>query len=410
VPVDLVELLRKLSAAHGDFVRFPLGGRTHYSLNRPDHVRLLLVEHAHHLRKPAFMRDSNRGHWGDGLTTLEGEAWRGRRALLRPAFRGGTLARHLRIVASCTEDMLAALRPGQALDLEAELRLVTARIAARSLFDAEVEGFGTVAENERRAGVIPLREALGEDFATPVRLGDAPPLTLTRPRAPARMDATLAILDARLASGEDRGDMLSSLAAATAPDGSRLIRDEVVGEIVQMLYAGHLTIPATLSRLWLALSRFPAVAERNRAEAAQLPAELSASGEIAPEWFELVVKETMRFYPPAPILYREVDRPFAVDGHELEVDSAVWVCPQIIHHDPRHYPEPEVFRPERFASDRVAGIPEAAYLPFGLGPRTCIGNRLATAQMGVMTALTARRFQLVPWPGSPRIFEVVGPG
>lgn len=413
--VDLVGLLRKLAATHGDFVRFPLGAKTFYLCNRPAYVRLLFIENVHKLQKPAFMRDSNRGYWGDGLTTEEGARWRDRRALLRPAFRAEATQRHLQITAACTEEMLSGFRPGSVVRLRHELRALVARIAARSLFDADVEGIGPLStastpstasttastpstSEARRPGapLIRFEEAYGEDFTVVMRDDPTSPLALTRPRAPRRMDSTLEIIDARLRSREDRGDMLSFLIRATFADGSRLTRDEIIGEIIQMLYAGHLTVPLVLSSFWFDLSQNPSAARRVHVEAARVSDGLPSAADDPPAYCEAALKESMRLHAPAPILFREVAVPFAIDDHTLEAGAGVWVSPQLLHLDPRNFPEPERFRPERFDRDQQATIPECAYLPFGTGPRTCIGNRLALAQMAIIASLIARRFRLIP--------------
>ncbi|WP_438021726.1 cytochrome P450 [Sorangium sp. So ce233] len=406
---ELVGLVRSLAAEHGDFVRFPLGTKTYYLLNRPAAVRRAFAENAHRLRKPAFLRNSNRGHWGDGITTLEGAEWRSRRALVRSAFFGAdAIRRNQQIAAACTQEMLSSFRYGRSVNLQTELRILVARIAARSLFDAEVEGFGTPESHRRRAGVIRFEEAFGEDFTAVMEDEPIAPLALTRPRAPRRMDSTLAIIDARLRSREDRGDMLSFLMDATAADGVRLTREEIVGEIVQMFHAGHVTIPRSLADFWAALFRAPLAARRVHEEAARLPDGFASAAEGVPALFKAALRESMRLHAPAPILFREVAQPFAVGDHSLEVGAGVWVSPHLLHRDPRNFPEPERFWLERFDRDHMASITESAYLPFGAGPRTCIANRMAMAQMGIIIALTARHCQLIPRENG-ELFDVAAP-
>lgn len=394
-------------ADHGDFVRFELGTTRYYLFNRPAQVRQLFVESLDRLQKPAYLRDSNRGRWGDGLTTLEALAWRSRRARVRPVFRADALARHLAIVTECAGDLVASWRAGQTIELRAALRTLTARIAARVILDAEVEGFGSPEANRRRSGLIRFEEALGEDFTSVMKNEPVAPLSLTRPRAPANMDSTLAILEARFQSREDRGDTLSLLLDAAGEDGSRLTREEITGEIVQMLFAGHHTFPGTLVRFCEVLAQNPEVARRARASVADEAVAASSAAGATP-YLELVLKETMRVFPPAPILYREVKIPFEMEGHRLEPGAAVWVCPQLLHHDPRNFAAPEVFRPERFERDAAPGVPEYAYLPFGAGPRTCVANRLALAQMSRIAAILVRRASLVPKSDAPEgeLFEV----
>src|SRR5262249_29707531 len=142
---------------------FDLGRWPCILVNGALQVRELFLKHEACLRKPEFVKDSNRGHWGDGLTTLEGTVWQVHRRVLRPSFRVGSVSPRLRVVAECTRDMLDAWASDVEADLLKELRILTARIAARVVLDAELEGYGT---NEGRSGVLPLAEAYGEEYTS----------------------------------------------------------------------------------------------------------------------------------------------------------------------------------------------------------------------------------------------------
>ena len=115
------------------------------------------------------------------------------------------------------------------------------------VLDAELEGHGP---DSGRSGVLPFAEAYGEEHNSVPGGDPTAPLVMVRPRAPRRMDTAIRIIDERIASGEERGDILSALIQARFPDGERLSREEIVGEVVQMLYAGHLTIPSSLVNFW----------------------------------------------------------------------------------------------------------------------------------------------------------------
>ena len=294
---DMFGFLRALADRHGDVVGFDLGASPCILVNGARQVRELFIEREACLRKPGFLKDSNRGYWGDGLTTLEGGAWRDRRALLRPSFSARHLAARLPVVAQCTEEMLSGWVPRSEADLRRDLRILTARIAVRVVLDAEVDGYGAP---EGRSGVLALEEAYGEDYSSAPGGDPTAPLVMVRPRAPRRMDTALRIIDERLASGEDRGDVLSDLIQARLPDGERLTRDEIVGEVVQMLYAGHLTIPSALVNFWRDIAASdvaPAiVAEAERACATGVPESAALSG----SYCMAVLKESMRVHPPAP--------------------------------------------------------------------------------------------------------------
>jgi cytochrome P450 len=148
--------LKALSDRHGDVVSFDLGRSPCILLNGALQVRELFFEREACLRKPEFVKDSNRGHWGDGLTTLEGSVWQTRRRVLRPLFGAGVVSPWLSVVTECTRDMLDAWIPDAEVNLFEELRILTARIAARAVLDAELEGYGP---STGRSGVLPFAEA-----------------------------------------------------------------------------------------------------------------------------------------------------------------------------------------------------------------------------------------------------------
>jgi enediyne biosynthesis protein E7 len=382
---DTFGFLSGLCERYGDIVGFDLGRSACILVNGGAQVRELLFEREACLRKPDFVKDSNRGHWGDGLTTLEHEAWQDRRRALRPSFRAQSVAARLPVVAECTADLLDAWASSATPDLPKDLRTLTARIAARVVLDAELEGFGPC---EGRSGVLPFAEAYGEDYASVPGGDPTAPLVMKRPRAPRRMDTVLSLIDERIASGQQRGDVLSDLVRARLPDGSGLSRAEIVGEVIQMLYAGHLTIPFSLENFWREATAADSVAATIAAEAHRLCAHgVPDVGALARSYCLAALKESMRVHPPAPILYREVEQAFELDGFWFARDVAVWVSPQLLHHDPRYFPEPQRYLPERFVKGEPAAAFGSVYLPFGAGRRVCIGNHQSFLQMTLVTLL-----------------------
>lgn len=392
---DPLGFLAARAAAPG-LPRLRLGATSVVLLARPELVREVLVERLEHVGKPEFLRASNRGRWGDGLTTLEGERWRARRACLRGAFTPARVQAHREVARAYARRMVARWRAGDTMDLRHELRRLTAATAVRFVLGADVEGWGDPSWLPPRTTPVPWAEAYGEDF-TAVATGDVP-LALTRPRAPAAMPVTVGIIDAALregsTGGDDRGDdALSWLVTAMREPGSGLDRDAIVDELVQMLYAGHHTVPTTMLALARVLAGDPALAQRSQAD---------------PAFLELVLHETLRMFPPAPVLYREVITPFDLEGESLEPGTGVWVCTQVLHHDPRSFPAPARFSPERFAPEARTSIPAHAYLPFGAGPRTCIASRLATLQLVEAWSTIARQHSLRPCGGDGFVVERAG--
>jgi enediyne biosynthesis protein E7 len=398
---DMFGFLAALSARYGDIAGFDLGRSPCILVNGAPQVRELLVVREACLRKPEFVKDSNRGYWGDGLTTLEASAWQTRRRLLQPFFSAAHVAARLPIVAECTADLLDGWAPESVTDVLRGLRTLTARIAARMVLDADVTGF---ASGAGRSGMVPLEEVYGEEYAGAPGGDPSAAMIGVRPRAPRRMTAVVRIIDERLTTGEQRGDVLSDLVLTHVPDGQRLTRDEVVGEVIQMLFAGHLTIPWSLLHFWRDLvdagrvANVAAEADRHSAGGVRDPAVLSGAYCLA------ALKESLRLHPAAPLLYREVETAFVLDGFEFHRDVAVWVSPRLLHRDPRYFSDPDRFLPERFMTRRVAVPAGCAYLPFGAGPRACIGSQLALQQMTLISLMAA------PWLSSARTLELFAHG
>jgi len=390
---DMFGFLAALAEQYGDVVGFDLGRSPCILVNGAQQVRELFLEREACLRKPEFVKDSNRGHWGDGLTTLEGADWEARRGVLR-ACLGARVSSCLPVVGQCTTDMLHRWSaPEGRPDLLKELRILTARIAARLVLDADVEGYSP---GEGRSEVLPFAEAYGEEYVSTAGGDSTAPLMMVRPRAPRQMDTAIRIINERIDGGERRGDVLTDLVHARLPDGGRLSRDEIVGEVVQMLYAGHLTIPSSLLNFWQDIAGTDVFA-KIAAEAGHVcTTAVPELAVIQGSYCLAALKESMRLHPPAPILYREVDSPFELGGFEFCRDSAVWVSPQLLHHDADNFPEPHRFLPERFLKGSSTVTPRSPYFPFGVGRRACIANHMALNQMTLITLLAARQFQITP--------------
>lgn len=402
---DMFGFLTALTHGYGDVVGFDLGHSPCILVNGALQVRELFVEREECLRKPQFVKDSNCGHWGDGLTTLEGSLWRSRRRLLQSSLRVSPSPPVLAVVVQYTKDMLDRWSSDDEVDLIRELRILTARIALRTVLDAELQGYGP---SEDRSGAVPFPEAYGEDYLSVPGGDPAAPLIMKRPRAPRRMDATIRIIDERIASGAERGDVLSSLVCARLSDGTPLTRDEILGEVIQMLYAGHLTIPSSLVNFWRDIAAAD-IAGRLAGEAEFLcQSGMPDLAAITDSYCIAALKESMRLHPPAPILYREVEKAFELDGFDFARDVAVWVSPQLLHNDARYFPEPACFLPERFMKESLTVTTKSPYFPFGAGQRVCIASRLALHQMAIIGLLTARKFELLPTENMAKNFRLRG--
>ncbi len=396
--------LRELVGRYGDVVQLSAGDRRICLLGDPEHIQQVFSTESRAFRKPEAMKASNRGYWGDGLTTLEGEAWRARRRLMQPVFHRAEIAKHAPAIVACTRDLIASWHPDAPIHLaRAALALVT-RIAARTVLDADLdapagaEGGGPAPGRE----LLPAREARGVEYTVPLLQDEHGAVPNVRPRAARRMPRTVELVEARVASEDARDDMLASLLDRARRTGCPLSTPDALGEAMQLLFAGHLNTPRALEAIWSALADHADVAQQVSAEIDEVLAGRAPERDDLTRmpYGEMVIKEAMRVNTPSgPSLQREAVEQVEIGGYSIDPGTLVWVDLHLIHHDPRWFEEPERFWPERFGKDRLRRSPRQAFLAFGAGPRTCIGLGFSMMELQLILAVVCQSCRLI-WAGA----------
>jgi len=326
---------------------------------------------------------------GDGLLTIDGEFHRRSRRIMLPAFHRERLLASADAVIEETTRAVEQLRPGARVDVYAWTRHLAVRVAMRALFGVDPDG-----EQARAIDAAALFEEALSFYASDYFLR-----MLRTKRSPwARMQRAARTLDTliyseikrRRASGERGADILSLLLDAEDEDGNTLSDLQIRDEVMTLLFAGHDTTTSTVSFMFYELARHPQVAARLLAEQDALledgrptGAQLLA-GEL-PE-LEMVLEETLRKYPPAWVGPRRAVEQFEFQGHTVPARAFVNYCSWASHHLPDVFPEPEAFRPERFAP-AAPELPKGAYVPFGGGSRTCIGMRFGQLEVRTIATL-----------------------
>jgi cytochrome P450 len=351
---------------------------------------------------------------GDGLLTSEGETHKRHRKLLAPAFAPRRLAAYGEVMVAETRAQLARWTPGRALDLAREMMELTLAIAGRTLFGADVRGDArTVA-----TGIELAMHSVTDNVTSVVQLGYRWPLPrhLRMRRAVAQLDEVVyrLIADGRRA-GTDRGDVLSVLLLARdegegngngggAGAAAKGLTDrEVRDEVMTLLLAGHETTANALTWTWYELGRHPDVLARLEEELRRV---VGPEGRDRPVTVEdlpslpfnlAVIEEAMRLHPPVYMTAREAVRDVELGGHALPKHSTVLVYIRGIHRRADYFPEPLAFRPERMLPEAKKARPRHHYLPFGAGPRVCIGAHFALleAQLCLATMIQRARLQVL---------------
>ncbi|TNC12103.1 cytochrome P450 [Methylobacterium terricola] len=330
---------------------------------------------------------------GNGLVLADGEAWRHQRKVLAPAFTPRTLPLMLRFVARSAEESCRRLEAGYGApaDLRSEMQRVALDIATTSMFSLETGALG----REIRTLVSGYLDRLGRPTVADFLLPPGWPTPSTPRRALFRrrwLTVVQAVLAARRGQGaagaaRDLFDLLVD-AHGDAPGG--LLADEVGTLIV----AGHETTASTLFWACTLLARAPAMQDALAAEAAGLDLSEAGAAAALPQLrlAKAVAQETLRLYPPVYVIPRRAARASMVEGTEIPAGSIVMIPTWVLHRNPRWWDRPETFDPGRFLDgpepDRFV------YLPFGAGPRICIGAQLALAEAILVLARLMRGFRL----------------
>jgi cytochrome P450 len=337
------------------------------------------------------------GLMGDGLLTIDGDFHRRSRLIMLPAFHREHILASAETVIDEAVRAVEQLTPGSAVDLYAWTRRLAVRVAMRALFGVDPDGRQARAIDA--AGLF--EEALSfysTEYFMRVLRGPLSPWARLQ-RAAGKLDTLIySEISRRRATGERGMDILSLLLDGHDEDGNALSDLQIRDEVMTLLFAGHDTTTSTVSFMFYELARHPDILARLLAEQDTLLPEgrptvsQLVSGEL-PE-LEMVFEETLRKYPPAWVGPRRSVEAFEFEGHTVPARAFVNYCSWASHHLPDVFPEPEEFRPERFAPEAAAALPKGAYIPFGGGSRTCIGMRFGQLEVRAIAALILSRCTL----------------
>jgi cytochrome P450 len=380
---------------YGDIVALRFGAWPAVLLNRSEDIEHVLVKnHRNFIKFPLFFRHVE-AIFGQGLLTSEGEFWQRQRRLMAPAFQARPLAGYGEIMVRHTERMLETWQPGDTRDAHTDMMALTLGVAAKTLFDAETD--------EDVADIGQAFNAVTDEIAVRIprlfRIPDAIPTpgNIRYLRGVRRIDRLVArIIQERRQHGGHRGDLLSMLIAARDDDGQAMSDRQLRDEVITLLIAGHETTALALSWTWYLLSQHPDADAKLAAETHDVLGGRAPTVDDLPNlrFVEQVVTEAMRLYPPAWGFGREAIADCEIGGYAIPAGTTIIVSPWVLHRDPRHFERPTEFRPERWSGDLARRLPRFAYIPFGGGPRICIGSRFAMMEAVLILATIAQRFRL----------------
>ena len=377
-----------------------------FLVNKPEYIEHVLLSNQANYAKSHFLRNMLGPLLGEGLLISEGEFWRRQRRIAAPAFHSRRIAGFVDTMGSSTEAMLARWRTmAQPFDVAGEMMALTLDVICRTMFSTDVSE-DTAAVRRLMDIVVRMPVSMLDLFGLPQWLprGKTAPLR----HAIAAFDALVArFLAERRADPAERNDLLAMLLAARDPEtGEGMSDKQLRDEILTIFMAGHETTANALAWVWYLLAQHPDAEARlhdevDRVLGGRMPrfADLAAL-----KWTRMVIEETLRLYPPAHAIARRAVGEDRIGGARIPRGASISISMYVTHRNPNIWPEPERFDPERFATDAVARRHRFAYLPFGGGPRVCIGNTFALTEAQVIVAAIAQRYRLHVAPG-----EVVEP-
>jgi len=398
-----------LADAYGPFVRFNIFRNRFYLVSDPEMIREVLVAQAANFPKDQRDVDILDRVVGHGLVSANGEEHKRQRRLTQPAFHTRRIDAYAGTMVDYTEAMLDEWRDGQTLDVAEAMRELTMVIVARTLFGADRVAMRATAERIG-AAIHALQAVADKEFQSPFVLPDWLPTAHNRQRRAARavldetIDRLIAERRATAGSGEvaDRGDLLSMLLLSRDEAGDRMSDAEARDQLVTLFVAGHETTSNALTWTWYLLSQHPAAEARLHEEVDALGGPPTLADLPRLPYTLQVIKEAMRLYPPAWVVnVRRAAADTIVGPYAIGRGDRLWISPFVMHRRPQFFPDPERFDPDRWTPERERALPKFAYMPFGGGPRVCIGNGFALMEAHLIVAAMARRYRLRLLPGHP---------
>ncbi len=402
-----LEVLDEYIEQHGDTIHTYIGGIYKSLLTtNPEVIRHVLQKNHRNYKKSPIQFEKMAHYLGNGLLTSDGDYWLRQRRLIQPGFHRrrleGLTGTMLDVIDHAVENLAAGMRAHGEVDVYPHMMETAFGIMARSLFSADLpeSELNLLSDNITRLQEFIIREIRQPLLGPWFRLSGQ----VRRHEAIAEQSDELLLnyIRRRRQSADTHDDLLQMLLDARYEDtGEGMTERQLLDEATILLVAGHETSACALTWTCYLLGRHPEVAARLRRELNEV------LGDRRPTFADLprltyttqVIEESMRLYPPAWITDRVAIEDDEVAGVGIPAGTTLIIYIYGAHRAPEHWPSPDTFDPGRFAPERKKEQTPFSYLPFGGGPRLCIGNNFAMMEMQLVLAQLLRRFDLTLVPG-----------
>jgi cytochrome P450 len=387
----------KTARTYGDVARFSFGSQPAYLVSHPAFIEDILVTSAKKFMKGVALQRAKK-LLGEGLLTSEGQLHLQRRRTIQPLF-------HRQQVQTFAEAMVKhALRwretitDGATIDVTAEMGGLTLAIVGETLFSTNVQRDADDVREALTDAVQSFAYALLPGIELFERLPIGPFVKVRKARA--RLDTIIhRVIAERRANPDAKHDLIAMLLAARDPENPSepgMSDQQIRDEAMTIFLAGYETTANAMAWTWHLLGASPPVKEKLHDEIRRVlgarPPTVEDVNKL--EYTRSVIAESMRLYPPAWTMGRRALEPHQIGGYDIEKDALVLTSQWVVHHDPRWWPDPLAFRPERWLPE--ARRPRFAYFPFGGGARLCIGESFAWTEAILLLAAIAQRWSFTP--------------
>jgi cytochrome P450 len=376
-------------------------GRHSFLVNNPEAVRHILLDNVGNYEKPKIMRRIMEPGLGMGLLTSEGPTWRRHRRIMAPAFHSRSIASYSHVTLDAARTILDrwdGKENGSTIDIGQEMMRGTLEVILRTMFSADSKDMTAAVSECVDRYQTEVRPGLVDILGLPAFVS-----RYWRARKAKRIFSAFdgqieQLLRARERSPRsDQHDLLARLTqAGDSEGGGQLTQRELRDQVVTILMAGHETTANALTWVWYLLSCRPeAEAKLHNELDAVLGRRMPDNGDIESlKYTRMVVEETLRLYPPAHTVPRQAVGSDRILGRNVPPGALMLIVPWILHRHRKLWRNPHDFDPERFSPEREAEHHRFAYIPFGAGPRVCIGAAFATAEMVLIVASIAQCYRL----------------
>jgi len=403
---DQLGFIQRLANEYGPVARFRLANVAFNLVSHPDGIQQVLQGNNHNYIKGKFF-DPVRQVAGDGLFGSEGAHWLRQRRLMQPAFHRQRIAGFAEIMVRQTESMIkrwdVLASSAKPVDVSYEFTELTMRIIAEAMFSTQLE------EDVHRISesLTYLLADIDFRFQVPIypKIGFPTLRNLRAQKSLSSVDEVIyRIIRERRQNGGQHNDLLQMLMEARDEETGEAMSDQQLrDELITMFVAGHETTAVLLTWLFHILSSEPEWETRLVDEVISVLQGRQPGFEDLSNFptLRMAIDETLRLYPPIWITNRNAVQDDVICGYRIQAGEVAGIAPYVTHRLPEYWPDPERFDPLRFSPEMSASRPRFAYLPFGGGPRQCIGNNFALVEAQLIFATLAPRYRLVAAPEYP---------